>query len=835
MKLRLDRFRPLICVFACLVLLSLTSHAFGQGQRIALLPNLIALLLRPGETRSVDSVCLDSHLPAPKVSEVYGNILTPVPSSSEVVVTVGTGAGKKTLSLPQALAQHIITFRGSGLSEILSERDDIYDRNMYSSYLDVENTDPKHRPVSLKVLKSQVLYPHPGRYEGQEALKVIAKFGKNRSYVSKDGRVKEQQSSDLQDQVWHSADELRGVVRSLIQTGDMSGSVEETRQEVIGASLRRFQRENGLNVTGHPDQATLAKLKQKVTTQYEPLLREVTESLMVKGEPKPTTSRLIRRFQADVELPITGELDVKTQEELRTEMDRQFVEMGIPGKTATDRLHEFKRRNEMPVDERITKLLVDRLDAKWSVIRTTYKLVADADEFTSSLGAGRPILAEGLYESKPPMPGEVLAVHKIYGRSRLDPDEMYILVQGSNGDVELHTLRHLRTEDLDLLGPAYITDKTVLKNADAIDKMDELSRDLAVRKSDAATRIIHAGSYTPLADAGRGEFRLQLGGDKTLTLSSAEHDALLGNDPKVAIPALDEYMHSLKPMPDGSKPRFIVSRDAFAQGRYGHGGGHLPFDAAIEGPQSYAYHESRYQVNPTETTARLNARYGNTVDFFLDDELDLGRKNVDQITKVTQGADIAAYVAPDEPLAGMAGMVERQRPGSGKVEQYNVIKNIQDYLKDAKVHVVGDLKPSSETNVLVLTGHKETDFVDYVDALGQNGVFRNHIVAMASCYEAGDEALNTRIIQRYGAKAVFFFDSRINPNAVEAVLYEMTQILAAPNFSPTRMDDLLNQSIEQALKDSQNSMILDEISKLHRSLIQVSRNDDPNRSIQEVA
>jgi hypothetical protein len=624
----------------------------------------------------------------------------------------------------------------------------------------------------------------------------------------------------LQKAVWKKSKHLRGIVLNLLDAGYLKSSPEETRSVVISQALQQLQQANGLRITGDADEPTMTALAKNAAELYGPLLRAIAP-LEINDQ---SLEVLTHRFQENLDLPPTGQFDPETVDSLRDTIDSRLQAIRVEGETPDARLREYQRRNGFPIHGRLTPQLVAQFESEIAGRNLIRKAALFNPEYVQH--------RYGIDLAKRSDHRRILAVQELSQGKAIgqlnDSNEKYILIGADSGDIELRIVRS-QPGSVFSFEPIYRVDPKALKNGNAIEAMDKLSRKLAADKSDATTRFVHAGSYEPTSGEGRGAFRLQLG-EQEITLSAADHEALFNQNLNVPIPMLDNYMNALPSNVDGGKPRFIIYRDAFAQGSFGHGGGRPPkppkdSDAAggegNEGPQPYGYHESRRHVHPTVLLAVLKARYREKGDFLLDDEMDRGKANAASLPFVAKGNDIVAYLASNDPLRGTIS--NRISKTDGQVQQFKIIENIAEYLRETGVEIISDFTRSAKTNVLVVTGHKDRNFVDYVNDLGFNGVFKDHIVALASCYEVGDEALNARIIRDYQAKAVLFFDRRLNPHAVESVLYEMSRILKESNYSSSRFDDLLNRSVDRALKDPQNASWRNDIEKMRRSLIQVSR------------
>jgi hypothetical protein len=132
--------------------------------------------------------------------------------------------------------------------------------------------------------------------------------------------------------------------------------------------------------------------------------------------------------------------------------------------------------------------------------------------------------------------------------------------------------------------------------------------------------------------------------------------------------------------------------------------------------------------------------------------------------------------------------------------------------------------PSS--NVVVVTGHRDRSMADHLQRLKNAGVLKGKIVAVLSCYGEGVEGLQSDLVAgANGAKAILYYSTPINPGAVQSMMLELSRQLSSNNkgFAALRLDNLIKQSVDRALKNADFDSEKEELKKLQNPIIQLSR------------
>lgn len=145
------------------------------------------------------------------------------------------------------------------------------------------------------------------------------------------------------------------------------------------------------------------------------------------------------------------------------------------------------------------------------------------------------------------------------------------------------------------------------------------------------------------------------------------------------------------------------------------------------------------------------------------------KQHYQAITTLKTGSGVVAVVAED----------------SFAVKDYKLIQNIEDDLRTRGIDVVSfkngsiQWKESGGKLVLVITGHIDEHLAEFVHALGRAGVLKDNFVLFNACRAPLSSEMAGYITSRYGASAVYTFDSVIKPEDLEPVLRDL----------PTQNDD----------------------------------------------
>ena len=228
-------------------------------------------------------------------------------------------------------------------------------------------------------------------------------------------------------------------------------------------------------------------------------------------------------------------------------------------------------------------------------------------------------------------------------------------------------------------------------------------------------------------------------------------------------------------------------------------------------------------ANPYKVVSYLNRHQGeeallrdkNFVRFEISKfDLDLARANAKSMTKIHDGFSIGFLT-----------------DGSETLKDGNLLRFISRRLKIANIdiHENPDKLSSEKNNIVVITGHKELAYKDYVTSLAVGGYFKDRYVVLLSCFNKGESAFNTTVIKKGGAKGILFFDETIQVSAVKRALDEFSILVSDdPNVD---IYELWNWSIKNAILKLQHETeqeLRNELLKLFQGIFQLTFKDQLN-------
>ncbi len=157
---------------------------------------------------------------------------------------------------------------------------------------------------------------------------------------------------------------------------------------------------------------------------------------------------------------------------------------------------------------------------------------------------------------------------------------------------------------------------------------------------------------------------------------------------------------------------------------------------------------------------------------------------------------------------------------------FGTIENLKKPLTRAGIRVEDEPAGYGEvpgTNVIIITGHRDRSMSDHLQKLKKAGVLKGKLVVVISCYVPGVEALQSGLmVGPQGAAGVLFYSDVINATAVAAVMRKLPRIVDSQQFSPIRVDELLERSLDAALEDAETEPERQEIEKMRRFVDQRS-------------
>lgn len=217
-------------------------------------------------------------------------------------------------------------------------------------------------------------------------------------------------------------------------------------------------------------------------------------------------------------------------------------------------------------------------------------------------------------------------------------------------------------------------------------------------------------------------------------------------------------------------------------------------------------------VSPAKLAAAVKTLFGGTRDVFLANDAETAIEHASTLPSLTikSSSDLTIYTAKT-------------------LTDYGSMENLKKPLEKAGVRVVDEemgYSPVPGTSAVVVTGHRDRSMSEHLQDLKDAGVLRGKLVAVISCYEQGSERFQSDLITGpKGATAVVFYPTAIKAQAVELVMLELSRLISRETvgLSPSRLDSLLERSVDRALEAAGTPSEREEIEKLRHALIQLSR------------
>lgn len=268
------------------------------------------------------------------------------------------------------------------------------------------------------------------------------------------------------------------------------------------------------------------------------------------------------------------------------------------------------------------------------------------------------------------------------------------------------------------------------------------------------------------------------------------------------------------------KKNYVLSRDMFTKGKIGEldkaTATNLFGDKFIQGKNISI--EDRTWINYTELIRELKIKYPDK-NFYLGGNFYQDEFSITDVPKIKSGNDIAAYIAPkslDITFDQVNSMKNKLSSSGIMVHELDLdFANIPEEI--------------SQANILLLSGHKESAYEEFLKKLADKGLLRDKVVAVFSCNETGTANLNSYLIKKGYAKKVIFFPSKIDITAVNAVFSELTELTKNITIPEgIALDKLIDEAVEKALNNPKYEDLKDEIKLFKEFINQTSFNAFPN-------
>ena len=222
--------------------------------------------------------------------------------------------------------------------------------------------------------------------------------------------------------------------------------------------------------------------------------------------------------------------------------------------------------------------------------------------------------------------------------------------------------------------------------------------------------------------------------------------------------------------------------------------------------------EDNKLINYTEVARNLKKQISNNVKLVVsnikNNKLDISK--IKDVTLVKSSQDIVTYISPKSfgVYADQAAAM-KQKLIDGKIR-----------VIDIENEIINE-KEIKQSNVLILSGHKDSNFELYLKMLAEKGLLYNKVVAIFSCYEQGTTHLNSYLIQVGGAKQIIFFPTKIDINATKAVFSELVEMLnSSPLPDGITLEKAINISVDRAI--TKYSDLINELEEIRNYIPQIS-------------
>jgi hypothetical protein len=320
-----------------------------------------------------------------------------------------------------------------------------------------------------------------------------------------------------------------------------------------------------------------------------------------------------------------------------------------------------------------------------------------------------------------------------------------------------------------------------LKGDAALMKMNAISRARITEASTDTVDFVHAST--------EGDKFILRVGKRTQEVPLSEIEALIKNPLRKERSPIDDLFQ----VPKGTQRDFVIYRDALARRPTRFGG------SVNEGSVS----------DPAKLVSLFRQRYRGTR-ILLDDETDAAKKNLSTLQPIKRASEVGLIV-PEKTF---------------EIRDFDLIKRIKDNLSASGMVLIDSpqqLRPLP--NVLIVAGHNDSRLVELLTSLGEQGLLKDKVLLLNTCYDKGNPNLFHDLIQRYEPKGVFLHTEKISDVALDPVLKNLGEMLRelesrGESIHPA---DLFEKAVDRTLENpslSERQKL--EINKLRKSCLQVS-------------
>jgi peptidoglycan hydrolase-like protein with peptidoglycan-binding domain len=312
----------------------------------------------------------------------------------------------------------------------------------------------------------------------------------------------------------------------------------------------------------------------------------------------------------------------------------------------------------------------------------------------------------------------------------------------------------------------------------------------AARFGDRASKFLYVRSW---ADSESAKVDLTVG-EQNVSLTARSLRRFVANgDP---IPELDAALSGLKA--ERGRARLIVLRDPIVA-HASLGVDNRP-DAPIE--FSNVLETGRSVLNPEALARALKARYDDQVEVLLANDPLLASLNAERLPTASRAKDVTIY-------------------SRTPITDYDLIARRSSQLEQSGIRVYFGSEKSASANVVLVTGSRNAALQNELEKLLSDGLLESKILVLLSCYSGACELSQSSLLHsRRGPAGILFYPTRIRPEAVDAVLMRLSDVLSRDN-APERISRHLTQAVDEAASATTDPQLRNEILKMRDSLLQV--------------